>query len=109
MYNTSFFLVMNPAKFDSLSAEDQAGMMRASGENFARMAGKAWDAADQAGVAAMEADGVEIITASEEFVAEIKAAVSHIEADWIAEVTAKGVDGAQIMADLRAEVASMEN
>ena len=109
MYNTSFFLVMNPGKFDSLSAEDQAGMMRASGENFARLAGKAWDMADKAGVEAMKADGVEVITASEELVNEIKAAVSHIEADWIEQVNAKGVDGAQVMADLRAEVASMEN
>ncbi|NKB76452.1 MAG: ABC transporter substrate-binding protein [Gammaproteobacteria bacterium] len=108
MYNTSFFLVMNPGKFDALSESDKAGVMRASGENFAQLAGKAWDAADQAGVAAMKADGVEVITASDEFVQEIKSAVAQIEADWIAEVGAKGVDGAQIMKDLRAEVASME-
>ena len=108
MYNTSFFLVMNPAKFDSLSAEDQAGVMRASGENFARLAGKAWDVADKAGVEAMHASDVEVITASPEFVAEIKAAVAHIEAEWIAEVSAKGVDGAAVMKDLRAEVATME-
>ena len=62
MYNTSFFLVMNPAKFSALSAADQAGVMRASGENFARLAGKAWDAADKAGRKAMEADGVKVIT-----------------------------------------------
>ena len=41
--------------------------------------------------------------------AEIKAAVSHIEAEWIEAVSAKGIDGAQVMKDLRAEVASMEN
>ena len=108
MYNTSFFLVMNPGKFDSLSETDQAGVMRASGENFAQLAGKAWDEADKAGVEAMKADGVEVITASDEFVQEIKSAVAHIEANWISEVNAKGIDGAQVMKDLRAEVASME-
>jgi len=108
MYNTSFFLVMNPGKFDALSAEDQASIMRVSGENFARLAGKAWDAADIAGNEAMKADGVNVIDASTEFVDEIKSAVSQIEAQWIEEVDTKGLDGAQIMKDLRAEINSME-
>jgi len=108
MYNTSFFLVMNPARFDGLSAEDQAGMMRASGEAFARLAGKAWDAADKAGLAAMKKDGVEVITASDAFVEEIRSATSGIEAKWIEDAKAKGADGAQIMRDLRAEVAAIE-
>ncbi|MBL6932476.1 MAG: TRAP transporter substrate-binding protein, partial [Rhodospirillales bacterium] len=59
LYNTSFFLVMNLDKFNGLSAADQAAMMKVSGENFSRISGKAWDAADDAGVAAMKADGVE--------------------------------------------------
>ena len=108
MYNTSFFLVMNPRKFDALSAEDQASILSVSGENFARLAGKAWDVADKAGREAMKADGVNIIDASPELVSEIESAVSQIEADWISEVDAKGLDGAQIMQDLRAEIASME-
>jgi hypothetical protein len=56
----------------------------------------------------MKADGVNIIDASPELVSEIESAVSQIEADWISEVDAKGLDGAQIMQDLRAEIASME-
>ncbi|WP_346909794.1 TRAP transporter substrate-binding protein [uncultured Roseibium sp.] len=108
LYNTSFFLVMNPASFDKLSKEDQDAIMSVSGENFARIAGKGWDDADKAGVDTMNADGVAIITASDDLVAAIKEKTDPIEAAWIAEVKEKGLDGAQVMADLRAEIAKVE-
>ncbi len=106
LYNTSFFLVMNPAKFASLPKADQAAMEKVSGENFSHIAGKGWDNADMAGVAAMQADGVKIITASSALVNEIKSKTSAIEGQWVAAVKAKGVDGAKIMSDLRAEIAA---
>ncbi|WP_417680580.1 TRAP transporter substrate-binding protein [Roseibium sp.] len=108
LYNTSFFLVMNPASFNKLSKEDQDAIMSVSGENFARIAGKGWDDADKAGVATMEADGVQIITASDDLVSAIKDKTSPIEEAWIAEVKEKGLDGAQVMADLRAEIAKVD-
>ena len=107
LYNTSFFLTMNPAKFDSLSTENQAALMRTSGESFARIAGKGWDKHDALGQAAMDAAGIESINASEAFVAEIKAATNHLESDWIATANGLGVDGAAVMADLRAEIAKV--
>ena len=54
MYNVSFFFVMNQARFDSLSEADRAAIDKVSGEALVRMAGKAWDAADAAGLAALE-------------------------------------------------------
>ena len=39
--------------------------------------------------------------------AEIKAATSHLEADWIATANGLGVDGVAVMADLRAEIAKV--
>ena len=81
LYNTSFFLVMNPKKFGSLSKEDQAAMMSVSGESFARLAGKAWDNVDRIGLEKMKADGVKVITASAGLVDEITAKTSGIEAD----------------------------
>lgn len=105
LYNISFFLVMNPKKFDGLSKADQEGVMRASGEAFARIAGKGWDNADTAGSAAMKADGVKMTTASDALIAEIAAKTAPIEAGWITAVTAKGLDGAQVMKELRAEIA----
>ncbi len=107
LYNTSFFLVMNPKKFDSLSSADQAAMMKVSGENFARISGKAWDAADAAGVAAMNEAGIALIDASSKLVGEIKAVSDPIEAAWVAKVKEKGMDGAKIMSDLRTEIAKV--
>lgn len=107
LYNTSFFLVMNPKKFDSLSKADQEGVMRASGENFSRIAGKGWDDADAAGSQAMKADGVKVITASDALLAEISAKTAPIEADWVSAVTAKGLDGTMLMKELRDEIANV--
>ncbi|MFT5113629.1 MAG: TRAP-type C4-dicarboxylate transport system substrate-binding protein [Parasphingorhabdus sp.] len=106
LYNTSFFLVANPASFAGLSQADQDALMRASGENFAHIAGKGWDAADQRGRDAMTAAGVAVITASDAMVAEIKAKTGPIEAAWVAAAKAKGIDGAMVMQDLRAEIAA---
>ncbi len=104
LYNTSFFLVMNPKKFAGLSAADQAAMMKVSGENFARISGKAWDAADAAGIAAMQKDGVSLIAASTGLMGQIRKVSKPIEEAWIAKVKEKGLDGAKILADLRAEI-----
>ena len=79
---------------------------RASGENFARIAGKAWDAADQAGWGLMKEAGVSITAASDGLVDEISAKTGPIEAAWVDAVKERGVDGAQVMKDLRAEIAA---
>ena len=105
LYNTSFFLVMNPRAFDKLSDADKEAIMSVSGENFSRISGKGWDEADLAGNAAMKADGVEIITASDDLVAAVKDKTAAIEAAWIEEASKLGVDGAAVMSDLRAEIA----
>ncbi|WP_150522509.1 TRAP transporter substrate-binding protein [Roseibium sediminis] len=105
LYNTSFFLVMNPASFDKLSAEDQAAIMSVSGEHFAKIAGKGWDDADAAGNAAMTESGIALITASDDLVAEIKDKTAAVEAAWVDAVKEQGLDGAAVMVDLRAEIA----
>lgn len=105
LYNVSFFLVMNPKTFAGLSKADQDAVMKVSGENFARLAGKAWDRVDVEGVAAMKADGVQVIDATDDLVNQIRARTASLEDKWIGEAKAKGVDGAKVMADLRAEIA----
>lgn len=42
LYTASMFLVMNQARWDSLSAEDQEAIMSVSGEALAKMAGEVW-------------------------------------------------------------------
>ena len=104
LYNVSFYLVMNQKTFDSFSAEDQEAIMSVSGEAFAKMAGKAWDAADKVGLEAMKANGNQIETASPEFIAEIKAATKHLENKWTAKANMKGVAGEAALRFFRQQV-----
>ncbi len=109
LYNTSFFLVMNSKKFASLPKEDQDAIRKVSGENFARIAGKAWDNVDAFGLKKMKSDGVQVITASDSMVNEIKKSTAGIEQSWVSATKAKGVDGAMVMKDLRAEIGKVES
>lgn len=104
LYNVSFGLWMNEAKFKSLSKADQDAIMKVSGENFARMAGKVWDREDDAGLKAMQADKVIVRNANPALVAEIKAKTDSLEQAWYNEAKAKGIDGAAVMAEFRAEI-----
>lgn len=104
LYNVSFWLGMNEAKWKSLPKADQDAILKVSGENFARMAGKVWDKEDDAGLKAMQADKVIVRNASPELVAEIKAKTDALEKAWYDEAKAKGIDGAAVMAEFRAEI-----
>jgi TRAP-type transport system periplasmic protein len=50
LYNTSFALVMNQAKYDSMPPDVKKAVDELSGEFLARMIGRAWDKADRRGV-----------------------------------------------------------
>src|SRR3970040_731963 len=49
LYSSSFWFAMNKKKFEALSKDDQAAIMKVSGEKFARLAGAGWDRADREG------------------------------------------------------------
>ncbi|NVK20502.1 MAG: TRAP transporter substrate-binding protein [Methylocystaceae bacterium] len=101
LYNISFFLVMNEGTFKRLSKADQDAIMKVSGLNFAKIAGKAWDAADAAAMAKMKEQGNKIIEAPAELVEKISAISSNLEAAWIKEASSKGVDAKAALAELR--------
>jgi len=106
LYNTSFFLVMNQGRWNKLSDADKKAIDSVSGENFARLSGKAWDAADAAGYEAMAAGGMKVIEAPAAMVSELKAIANPIVAKWAADATKKrGVDAAAALAALRAQAA----
>jgi TRAP-type C4-dicarboxylate transport system substrate-binding protein len=107
LYNTSFVMMMNEAKYNALPQADRDAIDKLSGEHFARLAGKAWDAADTAGMATMKAAGVHLQTASPAFMAEIRSRTDPIEQAWAAEIKPKGVDGAALMKEFRAEIAKV--
>lgn len=104
LYNTSFVMMMNEAKYNALPKADRDVIDKLSGEHFARLAGRMWDTADAAGLKEIKAAGIDVRTASPAFVAEAKAKVDPIEQAWYGEVKAKGYDGAALMREFRAEI-----
>lgn len=105
LYNTSFYIVMNKAKWDSLSAEEQAAIDSVTGEALARMAGQMWDNADAAGLAAM--DGKTTVTpATDAQMSAWKDALQPVIDSKIAEVSEAGIDGAAAYEMLMSEIAA---
>ncbi len=104
-YNASFALVMNPAKYKALSAEEKAALAKVTGEAFSRIAGRASDEADERGWKLFEAKGGKRYPASGAFVGEIRERFAGTEEAWAKRAAAAtGVDAAAALAELRAEI-----
>lgn len=107
-YNASFALIMNPAKYNSLSPEDQAALRRATGEAFSRIAGQASDKADNRGWEIYKKTGGAVHEASPAFVADVKKRFEPVEAAWVKDVAKLGIDGKAVLEDLRREIKNVE-
>lgn len=106
LYNVSFFFVMNKDKFDSLSDEDKAAIEEVSGEAFAHMAGKAWDAADAKGMEIIQ-DTVDFHDATDEEVDMLREAAQPIFDGVEKNYADKGADFDATLKALRDEVAKV--
>jgi TRAP-type transport system periplasmic protein len=103
-YSSSFGFFMNEDKWNKLAKEDQDAIMSVSGEPFARLAGKAWDATDHAAYEEMKRVNIQINEASPELVKGVQERAKPIIDKWIKDATAKGVDGAKVYAEFQAEL-----
>jgi len=103
-YSSAFGFFMNQDKWDKLAKQDQDIIEKHSYEYVARSCGKSWDAADQLGLAGLKKAGVKIDNASPAFVKEVMAKAKQLDDDWIKSANAKGVDGAKVLAEFRAEL-----
>ena len=109
LYNTSFVFMMNPAKYDRLSAEDKKVIDSISGEFVARMFGKSWDRVDRIAVDNMKKNGVTITPADRAFVSEVTVLINKLERDWAAEAEAKGLkDARSVLGEFRSEIAKLQ-
>jgi len=103
-YSSSFGFFMNEDKWNKLSKQDQDAITSVSFEALARLAGKAWDAADNAGIAEMRKIGIRVDEASPELIKGVQERARPLEQKWVQGATAKGIDGAKVLAEFRAEV-----
>ncbi|MBL8381190.1 MAG: TRAP transporter substrate-binding protein [Burkholderiales bacterium] len=104
LYNVSFLIMANPAKWNSISAADREAINRISGEALARRFGRAWDLADGRGQKAVVDTNIPTVTASPQFMADIRARTAGLEQAWIDKARARGGDGRAILDALRAEI-----
>jgi TRAP-type C4-dicarboxylate transport system substrate-binding protein len=103
-YSSSFGFFMNEEKWNKLSKQDQDAIVSVSGEALARMAGKAWDAADKIGLETLKAAGATVSEASPAFVADVRARTAPLVQEWIKSADAKGIDGAKVFAEFHDEL-----
>ncbi len=95
-YTTTFFVVMNKDRWQSLPADIQQ-IIRQINSEWAIRHGKAWDQSDSEGLVYFLNQGGEIIGLPPKEMARWKKAVAPIVDNYIKKVKSKGIDGAKIV------------
>jgi len=95
-YTTSFFVVMNKDKWNSLSADVQK-IIEQINQEWAVKHGEAWDTSDAQGIVFFLNQGSEIIGLDAKEGERWKKAVEPIIADYIANMNEKGLNGTEIV------------
>ncbi len=99
IYNTTWFFVINEAKWNGLSDQDRAAIDAISGEAFAKRVGQAWNDADT--VARQEiGDRVDFYEAPAEVVTALRDAAGKLETSWVGTL-GEGYDGAAALTEFR--------
>jgi TRAP-type C4-dicarboxylate transport system substrate-binding protein len=106
LYNLYFLWAMNRATYEGLPGDLRAVIDANSGLMASAWAGRAHDTGDAEGRIAMEDAGNTIAEMSPELTAEVAALGEAVIADWIAEMDARGLDGAALVAAARAAMAA---
>ncbi|QIM51245.1 TRAP transporter substrate-binding protein [Hydrogenophaga crocea] len=105
LFTQTFALVMNRNSYDKLPADLKAVLDKNSGVEAAAFFGRAMDEGDKAGLEVAQKAGNSIVTLNAAETQRWKSTAAAVEADWIKEVKAKGIDGAKLVADARALIA----
>ncbi|CAB1080682.1 TRAP transporter solute receptor, unknown substrate 3 [Olavius algarvensis Delta 1 endosymbiont] len=95
-YTTSFFVVMNRDKWNSLGAENQKIIDQINKEWIVKH-GEAWDASDAEGIVFFLNQGGQIIGLDAKEAARWKKAVAPIIDDYVKKTNAKGLPGGEIV------------
>ncbi len=109
LYNTSFVFMMNPAKYDKLTADEKKAIDAISGDTVASMFGKSWDRVDAAAHQSMQKNGVVVTKANPALISEVTVRINKLERDWASAAEAKGLKNAgSVLAEFRSEIASLQ-
>ena len=98
---TPMAIMMNKAKYESLTPELKAVIDKHSGAALVDMAAKAWDDGNADARKKMIAQGNKALIIKDADYAAMKSAAASVEADWIKQATARGLDGAKLAAEAK--------
>lgn len=101
LFQSMLMTLMSQASYDKLPDDLKAVIDSNSGVEYATRMGEIWDTATQPARQASIDAGDEIITLSDEEVARWKVAVQPAYDAWIAEMDARGYDGAALFESLK--------
>lgn len=105
MYNTFFIWAMNKGAYDGLPDDLKAVIDANSGADVSAMAGRAMDDGDTIALDMVQGTDYVVHQMDDATTDALKAIGEGLTAAWIEEVTAKGLDGAAMVADAQALVA----
>ena len=106
---TPMAILMNKAKWDGLPADLKAVLDKHSGAALSDLAGRVWDEGNEAAKKKMTAQGNKILVIKPEDYAAMQKAGAAVEADWIKQADARGLDGKKLAAEVHALGAKFMN
>lgn len=101
--NTTFSLLINQDKWESLSAAEQEAVMKVSGMHISDNTA-ATDKIAAGNLKALEEAGGTLVEPDPAFVEAIREFAQKAEADWLETANAKGIDGAAALKFFRAQL-----
>lgn len=103
LYSTAFSFVANPDFMDSLSDADREAILNVSGEQYSRLAGKAWQDMHAMGLNYAREKGLNVveITADDQRAKDLAKMTEGLDQEWINSVKDRGVDAEAALAAFR--------
>ncbi|MBX3498438.1 MAG: TRAP transporter substrate-binding protein [Alphaproteobacteria bacterium] len=102
---TTFQVSMNEAKWKSLPPDIQKAIMEVSGESWWREVGKIWTDSEDVGIGLVKKAGHTHIELTDKEMEAFRAKLEPVVDRWIKEVSAKGIDGKELVDTARKTIA----
>jgi len=100
----AFVIVANKRAIEKLTPENQAALLKASGEAGSALFGKAWQAADEHGRKDAQEKGQTIETLAPAEIDKWRPMLETIAEDWVKKADQKKYDGRKMLDELRAMI-----
>jgi TRAP-type C4-dicarboxylate transport system substrate-binding protein len=108
LYNLYFIWAMNKAKYESLPDDLKAVIDANSGPMAAAWSGQAHDKGDAEGEEVIRAAGHDMVVLSEDETQKLREKGEAVTEAWLPEMTETGLDGAGLVEDGRAMMATYQ-